>query len=111
MRIGRTQSTVSLQIRRLEDVVGRELIYRKKGGAIEFNEAGKTLLEQDRELLALNDRALQKIRQPEIQGEVRLGPWEGYATRYLVPVLAQFAERYPEFPSKTSAAYPVNSCP
>lgn len=95
MRIGRTQSAVSLQIRRLEDVVGRELIHRKKGGAVEFSEAGRTLLEQARELLALSDRALQNIRQPEIQGEVRLGAWEGYAKLYLAPALAQFAERYP----------------
>jgi DNA-binding transcriptional LysR family regulator len=95
VRIGRTQSAVSLQMRRLEEAVGRELFYRRKGGAVELSEAGRTLLEEGRELLALSDRALQNVRQPGMQGEVRLGAWEGYAKLFLAPVLAQFADRYP----------------
>jgi DNA-binding transcriptional LysR family regulator len=94
-RIGRTQSAVSLQMQRLEAVVGRELVRRRKGSAVELSEAGRMLLEQSRELLDLSDRALQNIQQPEIQGEVRLGAWEGYAKLFLAPVLTQFTERYP----------------
>ena len=94
-RIGRTQSAVSLQVRRLEDLVGRALVHRQKGGAVILSEAGMTLCEQGRELLALSDRVLQSIRLPEIQGEVRLGVWEGYAKAFLAPVLAQFSEEYP----------------
>jgi DNA-binding transcriptional LysR family regulator len=94
-RIGRTQSAVSLQVRRLEDLVGRALVHRQKGGAVILSEAGMTLCEQGRGLLTLSDHVLQSVRLPEIQGEVRLGVWEGYARAFLAPVLARFSEQYP----------------
>jgi DNA-binding transcriptional LysR family regulator len=94
-RLGRTQSAVSLQIRRLEASVGRELVHRKKGGAAELNEAGKTLYEQGRGLLAQSDSILESIRLPEVQGEVRMGAWEGYAKTFLAPVLAQYRQQHP----------------
>jgi molybdenum-dependent DNA-binding transcriptional regulator ModE len=51
-RVGRTQSAVSLQLQRLEAVVGRTLVARGKGGSIELTAHGTALVERGRALLA-----------------------------------------------------------
>jgi molybdate transport repressor ModE-like protein len=57
-RVGRTQSAVSLQVQRLEALVGHPLIARGRGGGVELTAHGKTLVERGRALLALNDDIL-----------------------------------------------------
>ncbi len=95
-RIGRTQSAVSLQVRRLEATVGRDLLLRRKGGGIELTEAGRILLERSRELLALNDRILSDLRGREVVGEVRLGAWDDYSKLCLPETLKALAEVHPK---------------
>src|SRR6478735_8547837 len=95
-RIGRTQSAVSLQVRRLEETVGRDLLLRRKGGGIELTEAGRILLERSRELLALNDRILSDLRGRDVVGEVRLGAWDDYSNLSLPETLKALAEVHPK---------------
>jgi len=45
-RVGRTQSAVSLQLQRLEALVGRTLVARGKGGGIELTPHGTALVER-----------------------------------------------------------------
>ena len=93
-RVGRSQSAVSMQIRRLEDEVGRPLFHRD-GRTLRPNPAGEELLLHARRLLRLSDEALASLRRPEASGMVRLGMPEDYATFLLAPLLSRFA---PEFP-------------
>jgi len=61
-RVGRSQSAVSLQVQRLESLVGRRLFVRGKGAVVQLTPAGRGLLGPARELLLLNDTTVAKLR-------------------------------------------------
>ena len=63
-RIGRTQSTVSLQVQRLEALVGHRLYIRGKGEAPRMTTHGATLLDRAREFLSTHDSIIQSLRRP-----------------------------------------------
>ncbi|MFZ5706527.1 MAG: LysR substrate-binding domain-containing protein [Pseudomonadota bacterium] len=93
-RLGRTQSTISLQVKRLEDMLGRSLIHRTSR-SLQLTSEGQRLLGTARKLLLLNDKAVAEIFEPDIAGAVRLGVPEDFATAHLPTVLAQFTEAHP----------------
>jgi len=93
-RIGRTQSTVSLQIKRLEDGLGRR-VFERDGRDLLLTPDGEILLNYARQLLHLADEARSRILEPDVEGMVRLGTPEDFATVYLPDVLAQFARTHP----------------
>jgi DNA-binding transcriptional LysR family regulator len=90
-RVGRTQSAVSLQIKRLETLVGRTLIFRGKGGGVELTAHGRELVERGRALLVLNDEIVQSLHAEPAPGAVRLGVDGGYARPWMPGILARFA--------------------
>ncbi len=94
-RVGRTQSAVSMQVQRLEALLGQTLLLRGKGGSVHLTSHGRYLLERSREVLALNDEIWSAFRAPAIQGTVRLGTPDDYALRYLPGVLRRFALSHP----------------
>jgi DNA-binding transcriptional LysR family regulator len=93
--VGRTQSAVSMQIRRLEDLLGQALLTRGKGGSVTLTPHGSYLLARARQILALSDEVMATFRTPEIAGTVRLGTPDDYAFAYLPMVLKRFAESHP----------------
>ncbi|NOG68739.1 LysR substrate-binding domain-containing protein [Roseicella sp. DB1501] len=92
--VGRTQSAVSMQIRRLEEMLGQPLLLRGARG-VEPTLHGQWLLERARRILALNDEIVASFRQPEVAGEVRLGSPDDYAVRWLPGILARYAASHP----------------
>ncbi len=92
--VGRTQSAVSMQIRRLEELLGQSVLHRSPHG-VELTPHGVYLLGRARELLQLNDEIVATFRAPQVAGRVRLGSPDDYALRWLPPVLARFAETHP----------------
>jgi DNA-binding transcriptional LysR family regulator len=93
--IGRTQSAVSMQIKRLEDTLGQRVLTRGKGGSIELTPHGRYLLVQARQILALNEEVIATFRAPRIAGTVRLGCPDDYALAYIPMILRRFAEAHP----------------
>src|ERR1700761_6250855 len=71
-QVGRTQSAVSQQIRRLEGQLGQAL-YRKSGRGLALTEAGDVMLAYARKILELNDDAVAAIRGVAVGGTVRFG--------------------------------------
>lgn len=94
-RVGRTQSAVSMQVQRLEAMLGQRLLSRGKGGSVQLTPHGQFLLQRAREMLALNDDIWTSFRAPTVQGAVRLGTPDDYALRYLPQILKRFAESHP----------------
>lgn len=94
-RVGRTQAAVSMQVQRLEALLGHRLITRAKGGAVHLTPHGQHLLGHARSLLALNDEIWASFREPALRGTVRLGTPDDYALRFLPAVLRRFAEHHP----------------
>jgi DNA-binding transcriptional LysR family regulator len=94
-RVGRTQSAVSLQMQRLEGVLGQTILTRGKGGQVEVNQLGQMLLGRARDLLALNDDLLNSLRAVPVHGTVKFGLPEELSARYLSRILERFAEVAP----------------
>jgi DNA-binding transcriptional LysR family regulator len=94
-QLGRTQSAVSMQIKRLEEVLGQTLLSRGRGGGITLTPHGRYLLGPARQILALNDEVLSTFRAPAISGTVRLGTPDDYALSHIPGVLRRFAETHP----------------
>ncbi|WGD29864.1 LysR substrate-binding domain-containing protein [Ancylobacter sp. WKF20] len=93
-RIGRSQSAVSMQMQRLEQAVGKQLLVRGPKAVVP-NTAGADLLIYARRLLKLSDEAWTSISRPEETGCVRLGVPDDYAAFLLPPVLARFGAEHP----------------
>lgn len=93
-KIGRTQSAVSMQMRRLEEVLGEALLRRGHRG-LEPTPKGAWLLERARTLLALNEEIIATFRAPALTGQVRLGSPDDYALQWLPGILARFARTHP----------------
>jgi DNA-binding transcriptional LysR family regulator len=93
-RVHRTQSTVSQQIKRLEDDVGQPLLDRS-GKEVRPTEAGERLLSYARRLLALAEEARDVVGKPGSEGAVRLGIPEDFAAYRLTKLLASFSRARP----------------
>jgi DNA-binding transcriptional LysR family regulator len=90
----RTPSAVSMQMKRLEDMVGRPL-FVKDGRGVTLTADGEDLLGYARRMVQLSDEALARFRCRDTRGTVRLGTPDDYATRFLPPILARFAASHP----------------
>jgi DNA-binding transcriptional LysR family regulator len=93
-RVHRTQSTVSQQIKRLEDDVGQPLLDRS-GKDVTPTEAGERLLSYARRLLSLAEEARDVMARPGSEGAVRLGIPEDFAAYRLTELLAAFSRSHP----------------
>lgn len=90
----RQQSTISLQVQRLESALGQKLIERTPR-SVRLTSEGETFLGYARRLLDLNDEVVSRVNEPNMHGIVRLGTPEDFATRHLPEVLARFTQAYP----------------
>jgi len=93
-RVGRSQSAVSTQIQKLEDLLGRQLFDRDRRN-VRLTEDGERLLGYAKQILRLSEAMIHRFREPEVGGEVRFGSPEDFATFYLPDILAGFAQAFP----------------
>lgn len=90
----KTQSAVSMQMKRLEERVGKPL-FERDGRASRLTEDGERLLDYARRIVRLNMEAVTAFSGAELTGRVRLGVPDDYADRYLPEVLARFSRSNP----------------
>jgi DNA-binding transcriptional LysR family regulator len=93
--LGRTQPAISLQMRRLEEIVDTKLI-NQHGRRLELTEQGEMLAVYARQILCLNDEALARFRRTETAGTIRVGLPTDYAVAFLQRVMTEYAMRHPE---------------
>lgn len=91
--IGRSQSAVSGQIRRLEETFGRSLFDRDTRNVV-LSADGERLLVHARKMVAAADAMLARFRSDDLAGEVRFGSPEDFTSAYLPDILAVFAEAH-----------------
>jgi len=89
-----TQSAVSMQMKRLEGVVGHPL-FQKNGRSFNLTPAGETLLEHALMILKVHNEAVAAFARPEMFGQIRFGCADEYAFRFLPTVLADFRKAFP----------------
>ncbi|KOR17542.1 LysR family transcriptional regulator, partial [Burkholderia cenocepacia] len=93
--VNRSQSAVSMQIKSLEDAIGRPLFVRKPRSIVLTRE-GEVLLGFARRMLALRDEAWAAVVRPEVTGKVVIGVPDDYASSLLPSVLKKFSATYPK---------------
>jgi len=92
--LNRTQSAVSMQIKRLEERLDVELFSRTKAN-VDLSAAGEGLLGYAKRILALNEEAVGRLAERKVEGVVRLGVMDDYGTCVVPPLLASFLAGYP----------------
>ncbi|NUT89644.1 LysR family transcriptional regulator [Pseudomonas corrugata] len=93
LEVHRSQSAVSMQMKKLEAALGRQLLSRGPRH-LQLTLDGQTLLGYARRMMALHAETQAAFHGEELTGRIRLGVAEDYAAKYLTPVLKRFAPRY-----------------
>jgi DNA-binding transcriptional LysR family regulator len=93
--VGRSQSTISQQIAKLEMQVGKPLLTRRKGRVLELTSEGGKLVQYARRILQLNDEAYASVCDDALAGFVRLGVPLDFFGRDFTTWLARFKNRNP----------------
>ncbi len=92
--VHKTQSAVSMQMKRLEERLGRD-IFERDGRASKLTEDGERLLDYARRIVRLNTECVACFAETDLVGRVRLGLPDDYADRYLPEILATFSRSNP----------------
>jgi len=92
-KLCRTQSTISLQIKKLEESVGQPLLLRDNKG-VTLTESGKTLLNYAYKMMQLSSQALDELKDCQNREVIRLGVPTDYINRYLGSCLLEFIREF-----------------
>ena len=92
--LGRSQPAISLQVKRLEDLLGIRVFQRNNG--LQVTEEGEVLLGFARRMLDINDSAVTRLAKSRISGQVRLGIPNDFEVSFLPRLLSQFGQAHPE---------------
>jgi len=92
-RVSRTQSAVSQQIIKLENQIAKPLFVRNKQLTLTLE--GEILMNYARKIIQLNRDAMDRFKQPELQGQVRFGLPEDFASVFLSDILTEYASLHP----------------
>ncbi|MFO1034816.1 MAG: LysR substrate-binding domain-containing protein [Hyphomicrobiales bacterium] len=93
--VNKTQSAVSMQMKRLEESLGRSLFLRE-GRGNRLTEEGERFIGLARRMVGLNDEIVSSYASPALSGTVRFGTPDDYADLFLPEVLARFARSHPQ---------------
>ena len=92
-RVGRTQSAISQQIAKLENLIGKSLFSR--GKELSLTTEGEIFLSYAKQMYLLHRESLDRFKEPELHGEIRFGLPEDFATVILSDVLVDFSRLHP----------------
>ena len=95
LQVGRTQSALSMQMQRLEDLVGQPLLHRS-GSGVRLTTAGERLLTHAETLLARHDEILADMRGTGLSGSVSFGCPDDYSIAFLPELLRGFCALHPD---------------
>lgn len=92
-QVGRTQSAISQQIAKLENLVGKTLIFRGKQPSLTLE--GEIFLGYARKIYMLHREMFDRFKEPELAGEIHFGLPEDFASMILSDVLVAFSRLHP----------------
>lgn len=108
--VARTPSAVSMQMKKLETQLGREL-FARQGRGVTLAPGGEELLAYAKRLIRLNEETVAHFLAPPLEGSVRLGTPDDFATRFLPEALARFACAFPRVRTEVVCDMSVNLIP
>lgn len=92
-RVGRTQSAISQQIAKLEHLIGKSLFNR--GKELSLTTEGEIFLTYAKQIYVLHRESLDRFKEPELEGEIRFGLPEDFASVILSDILVDFSRLHP----------------
>src|SRR3954452_1072436 len=92
--VHRTQSAVSMQMRRLEERLSQPL-FEKEGRSNKLSEDSERLLSHARRLIHLIRETLAAFDDRRLEGTIRIGTPDDYADRFLPEIMARFTRSNP----------------
>ncbi|MGV3492083.1 MAG: LysR family transcriptional regulator [Devosia sp.] len=93
-RVNKTQSAVSMQIKRLEERLGHALLSRD-GRSVTLTHHGEALYSRARKMLKINAEIMDQFSDTEMAGTIRFGVPDDYAVRLLPVILSHFQKSHP----------------
>ena len=93
--IGRSQSAVSLQMRRLQQIVGSPIL-TNSGKSFGLTQQGEIVLEYAKQIVALNDECVGRLDGGILTGTIRVGIPSDFALSFLPQLLGRFSETHPD---------------
>ena len=103
IQVGRTQSTVTMQIQRLEETLGQSLFHRS-GSGVHLTGHGERFLGYAERLLKLQDEALSAFSDQGLRGAITFGCPEDYLIAFFPALLKSFGTIYPDIEIKVVSA-------
>ena len=92
--VGRSQSAISLQIKRLEEVAGSPIL-TSSGKSLALTQQGEILYEYAKKIVRLNDECIGRLDGNQLAGTIRIGIPSDFAISFLPVVLGRFTETHP----------------
>ncbi|MDB5528847.1 MAG: LysR family transcriptional regulator [Devosia sp.] len=94
-RVNKTQSAVSMQIKRLEERLGHPLLTRD-GRSVSLTQHGEVLYARARKMLRTNAEIMDHFSEGDLAGSIRFGVPDDYAVRLLPVILSSFQRTHPK---------------
>ncbi|WP_313825712.1 LysR substrate-binding domain-containing protein [Leclercia sp.] len=94
LRLCRSTSAVSAQLKKLEQQCGTELVM-KRGRGLTLTRDGEIVMGYARRMLALNDEMQSVIKGEQLQEEIRIGMQEDFGKSLMPGILGEFKRHHP----------------
>ena len=95
LRVNKSQSAVSMQIKRLEEEVGRKL-FDRVGRTVKLTGEGRVLLKHAVRIVKEHEEAVRALSESDLEGYIRFGSPEHYTAGIVPVLLSGFATIYPD---------------
>ena len=105
-KVGRTQSAISQQIFKLENLLGKTLLLRDKN--IKLTVEGEIFLSYAKQIFSLHCEMMDRFKNPELEGEVSFGLPENFASVFLTDILTEFSRIHPRILLKIECDLTLN---
>jgi len=102
-RLGRSQPAISIQIKKLEQQLGAELLQRQ-GQRLSLTPDGERVYDYAQRIISLHEQLLAQFQPQAVSGDIRLGITSEFASSLLPNVLGQFAQVYPQIALQVTSA-------
>ncbi len=106
LRVGRTQSAISQQVAKLENLIEKQLIIR--GRELSLTPDGEIFLGYAKRIYELHRESLDRFKTPELEGELRFGLPEDFASMMLSDILVEFSRLHPRVMLNVSCDLTLN---
>jgi len=105
--LSRSQPAISLQIKRLEDLLGQKLFMRRTQ-RFELTDSGVLLFDYAQRILSLNDEVFEQFADDGIGGRVRVGLPSEFAATLMPGIIGRFSRKYPDVSLEVSSELSVS---